>query len=273
MKKGLNQWCLPKEMSIHQAIELCCRLGYDGLEVNVAAEGELTLDTTPEQLQTIATWARDAGLALPSVATGLHWRYPLSDPSPECHARGMAIARQQLQAAHILGADTILLIVGLVTETESYDQVWERSLAAVQELAEEAARLQVQIGIENVANHFLLSPLEMRDFIDAVDSPWVGAYYDVGNTVFTHQGWPQHWIHILGRRIRKVHVKDHRAADTGIVGAPLLAGDTIHWPQVMKALHAVDYDDYLTVEISPYPHFPTKLAEDAVQSLDALFTL
>ena len=276
MKKALNKWCLPSHMSIREAIDLCARIGYDGLELNVADEGELTLETSQERLQEISAWAQEAGLALHSVSTGMHWRYPLTSADPDLRAKGMAVARKQLEAAKVFGADTILLVVGLVTEEDAYDLVWERGLGAVRELAEEAAQLEIHLGVENVGNNFLLSPLEMRDFIDAADSPWVGAYYDVGNTVGLRQGWPQQWIRILGKRILKVHVKDHRSVGPGVtggvVGVPLLAGDTINWPEVISALREVGYNGYLTVEISPYKYYPTKLAHDAAKSLDILIS-
>jgi len=276
MKKALNKWCLPPDMSIREAIDISVRMGYDGLELNVAEQGELTLETSEEKLQEISSWAGTARLALHSVCTGMHWRYPLTSANPDTRARGMAVARKQLEAAKAFGADTILLVVGLVTEEDPYDAVWERGLAVLRELAEEAARLEIHLGVENVGNYFLLSPLEMRDFIDAVGSPWVGAYYDVGNTVALRQGWPQQWIRILGERILKVHVKDHRSVGpgvtAGVISAPLLAGDTINWPEVTKALHEVGYDGYLTVEISPYRYYPTKLAQDAAESLGVLMS-
>jgi hexulose-6-phosphate isomerase len=272
MKTALNKWCLPVEMSVKQAIALCAQLGYDGLELNLTDEGELTLETTQEALAEMAAWAQAANLALPSVSTGLHWRYPITSADADIRTRGLTIVRKQLEAASIFGADTVLLVPGLVTAADRYDLVWQRAVDALQELAEDAARLQVRIGIENVGNYFLLSPLEMRDFIDMIDSPWVGAYYDVGNTVHARQGWPQHWIQILGNRICKVHVKDHRVSGASLTPVPLLTGDTIDWPSVMAALRAVGYDDYITVEISPYKYYPLKLAQDAAQSLATLIS-
>ena len=186
----------------------------------------------------------------------------------------MSVVRKELEVAKEFGADTVLVVVGKLSEGDIYDAVWERGLSALQELAEDAARLEVRIGVENVGNQFLLGPLEMRDFIDAVGSPWVGAYYDVGNTILLRQGWPQQWIRVLGGRILKVHVKDYvRVGKRWAVSTPLLAGDTINWPEVMAALQEVGYDDYLTMEMPPYKYCPTKLAHDAADSLDTLMKL
>jgi L-ribulose-5-phosphate 3-epimerase len=274
MKKALNRWCLPSEMALSDVIELCATLGYQGLELNVGESGDITLQTSAAEAGAMARQAQAAGVELHAVSTNLHWRTPLSSSDAEVRDRGMAVGRKQLEVAAAFGAAAILVVPGLVTAQDRYDHVWARALESIGELAQDAARLGVHIGVENVGNYFLQSPLELRDFVDAIGSPYVGVYYDVGNTVACRQGWPQQWIEILGSRLRKVHVKDHRATGTGlaagIAGAALLAGDTIHWPEVMAALQRVDYDDYLTVEISPYPHYPTKVAEDAARSLDWL---
>src|SRR5659263_668632 len=88
------------------------------------------------------------------------------------------------------------------------------------------------IGLENVWNKFLLSPIEMRDFIDKIDSSYVGAYLDVGNVINT--GYPEQWIRILGKRIKKVHFKDFRKSVGTLSGfVDLLAGD-VDYPEVMK---------------------------------------
>jgi len=269
VKRAINQWGLPADMAVRTAIETCARLGYEGLELNLGEEGELGLDTSSSKLQEITSWARDAGVALHSVCSGLGWRYPVSSRDRTTRAKGMAVARKQLEIATAFGADAILLVPGVVTGEDPYEEVHERALVALKELAEEAARAQVHIGVENVGNNMLLSPLEMRQFIDSVGSPWVGAYYDVGNTIYMHQGWPEQWIRILGQRIRKIHLKDHNTA-APTVDVPLLAGDAINWPEVMAALREVGYDGFLTAEFVPYRHYPLKLAQDALASLSIL---
>ena len=80
--------------------------------------------------------------------------------------------------------------------------------------AEHAEKVKVSIGLENVWNKFLLSPLEMRNIIDEIGSDYVGAYFDVGNIMYV--GYPQHWIEILGKRIRKIHFCDYRVSQAGL---------------------------------------------------------
>ena len=105
------------------------------------------------------------------------------------------------------------------------------------------------IGMEEVWNKFLLSPLEMARYVDEFESPWVKAYLDVGNMLF--YGFPQDWIRTLGPRIVRVHVKDFKL-DRGkgqFFWKNLGEGD-VDWPEVRKALADVGYEGWVTTEIS-----------------------
>jgi len=141
------------------------------------------------------------------------------------------------------------------SEIVEYDVAYERALSALKELAPVAEELKVSIGVENVWNKFLLSPMEMRDFIDAVGSPYVGSYFDVGNVLFC--GYPEHWVKILGSRIKKVHFKDYRRNVGSLDGfVDLLAGD-VDYKSVKAALDKIGYDNWVTAEmLPPYAQYP-----------------
>jgi len=89
----------------------------------------------------------------------------------------------------------------------------------------------------------------------------------VGNVLLT--GYPEHWIKILGKRIKKVHIKDFRREAGGIKGfVDLLEGD-VNWKKVISALKDVGYDDYITAEIIPaYSHYPEVLIYNTSRSMD-----
>ncbi len=94
----------------------------------------------------------------------------------------------------------------------------------------------------------------MRDFIDKIDSPYVGAYLDVGNVV--NFGYPEHWIKILGSRIKKVHFKDFKVSVGNINGfVDLLSGD-VNYPAVMEQFKNIGYDDYVIAEMGVYKDYP-----------------
>ena len=163
---------------------------------------------------------------------------------------------RQLYCAKMIGAETILVIPGTVSVefvpkwgVVPYDVVYERALEQIKKLAPIAESYGVQIGLENVWNKFLLSPLEMRQFIDAVGSDYVGAYFDTGNVVYS--GYPEQWIRILGKRIFKVHCKDYRRNPGGLNAfVDLLAGD-VDWKAVRQAFADVGYEGWAAGEMIP----------------------
>ena len=255
MKKSINYWSFVNK-DIYEAMELAKKAGFEGIELALMESGDLTPDSTPEQLAKIKAKADELGLKLPSLANGLCWGPSFTSDDPAERDEAHRIVVSQLRAAKALGADTILVIPGSVSvefvpdrPVIPYDVCWDRALAEMKRLAPIAEEYGVHIGIENVWNKFLLSPLEMRAFVDAVGSDYVGVYLDVGNVVY--DGYPEQWIRILGKRIKKVHFKDFRRNPGGLnCFVDLLSGD-VNWPAVMKAFNEIGYDGWAAGEMIP----------------------
>ena len=146
---------------------------------------------------------------------------------------------------------------------------YERALSALRELAPVAESLKVSIGVENVWNRFLLSPMEMAEFIDKVGSDYVGAYFDVGNVLFS--GYPEHWIKILNKRIKKVHFKDYRRKAGDLHGfVDILAGE-VNWPAVMAQFEKIGYDGWVSAEmLPPYSHYPEAIIYNTSFAMDKI---
>lgn len=254
MRLGVNAWAFPADWDLAETLAHVREAGFEGVEWTVAEEGRLTLASTEEEAASLRQQVERAGLEVPSLASGLLWRYPLTDPDPSVRERGREVVRAMLRLAPALGAGAVLVVPGVVTERVSYEVAYEQALAEIRRLGEEAAAAQVILGIENVWNRFLLSPLEMREFLDAVDNPWVGAYLDVANMVV--HGYPEQWIRILGGHVKRVHVKDFRREVGTLAGfTDLLEGD-VDFGAVMAALEEIGYDGYLVAEFSPHPRYP-----------------
>ena len=137
------------------------------------------------------------GVAIHSVMNMEHWRSPISSDDPAVVAKSVAGMETSLRNAKAWGAGVVLLVPAVVDPKTSYKDAWTRSQRVIKErLLPLAAELKVIIGIEEVWNRFLLSPLEMARYVDELDSPWAKAYFDVGNVVL--YGYPQDWIRTLG---------------------------------------------------------------------------
>ena len=261
MKKGINIWSFRGGLSAREYIEMAKDAGYQGIEFGLDETGIVSLDSSDEEIKEIKRIAEGEGIETPSLASGLYWKYPITSSNKETREKAKSIIRRQLDFAVLLGADTILVVPGLVGadfipggEVTEYDVAYDLSLEAFTELKEYAEKAKVNIGLENVWNKFLLSPLEMRDFVDKIDSPYVGVYFDVGNVVSS--GYPEHWIKILGSRIKKVHFKDFKVSVGNINGfVDLLSGD-VNYPAVMQQFKNIGYDDYVIAEMGVYKDYP-----------------
>jgi hexulose-6-phosphate isomerase len=206
--------------------------------------------------------ARDeVGLTIPSVCGRDHWGKPLSHPDPKVREQGLEALKQTLRDAKRYGATSVLLVPAVVNKDITYDDAYTRSQAEIRKAVPLAEELGVKIAIENVWNQFLLSPLEAARYVDEFNSPAVGWHFDVGN-VITY-GWPEQWIHILGKRIQKLHIKEFsrkRRDNEGLwkgFQVDFLEGDN-NWPAVMKALDDIGYNGWGITE-QDTPDTPEKL--------------
>ena len=94
-----------------------------------------------------------------------------------------------------------------------YQTAWKHATASLRKVLPVAQKLRVTIGLENVWNWFLGDPMAMKAFVDQFKSRRIGCYFDVGNCLIN--GYPEHWIEILGKRIAGVHFKNFSREDCG----------------------------------------------------------
>jgi hexulose-6-phosphate isomerase len=189
------------------------------------------------------------GIAIHSVMNMEHWRSPLSSDDPAVVAKSVAGMEASLRNAKAWGAGVVLLVPAVVNGQTSYGDAWTRSQRVIKErILPLAKELQVVVGIEEVWNKFLLSPLEMARYVDELDSPWAKAYFDVGNVVL--YGFPQDWIRTLGKRIVRVHLKDFSMErGKGTFAWKNLGEGDIDWPAVRQAFADIGYAGYVTTEL------------------------
>jgi L-ribulose-5-phosphate 3-epimerase len=239
IRKAVEYNMLPRTMSVREKFLLAKGIGFEAIE----------LPTTPDpaKAEEMLAASKEAGLPIHSVMNSEHWRSPLSSADPAVVEKSMEGMRTSLHNAKLWGADTVLLVPAVVNPETSYAQAWERSQRQIRKLLPLAEELKVIIGIEEVWNKFLLSPLEMVHYLDEFQTPWIRAYFDIGNCAIT--GYPQDWIRTLGKRIVKMHVKDFSFKKRVAEFSPLLEGE-IDWKAVYAALAEIGYQSTATVEIN-----------------------
>jgi len=242
---------------VSEAILEAKKLGFDAIELCVAGSGVLTDRTTKSECLKIAELARKTGIEISSVASGENWTVSPTSNDSSIRRKSIEFTKKALEITSWLGTDAYLYIPGAVdvfflpeAEIVPYEVCYERAHAAIKELLSSAEATGVTLCVENVWNKFLLSPLEMKNFIDSFNSEYVGSYFDVGNVLLT--GYPDQWIKILGKRIKRLHIKDFKSSVGTADGfVDLMEGD-VKFPDVVKALREIGYSGYLTSEIIPY---------------------
>jgi L-ribulose-5-phosphate 3-epimerase len=233
---------LPADVPYARRFALAREAGFDAVEMQTIARAEEAAE--------IREGASRAGIRIHSVMNADHWRFPLSSRDPETVTRSVAGMETSLQNAALWGADTVLLVPAVVDATTAYRDAWTRSQDVIRKrLLPRAQELKVTIAIEEVWNKFLLSPTEFVRYVDELASPWVKAYFDVGNVVF--YGYPQDWIRTLGARIAKIHLKDFQLdRPNGRFAWRNLGEGDIDWLEVGRALGDVGYRGYVTTEVA-----------------------
>jgi hexulose-6-phosphate isomerase len=280
-KKSINLWAFPypQKMTLEQCLQLAKDAGFDGIELNYDLDSDLSPKSGTKEFTAIRKTAEKIGIAISGMCSFLFWPYPLSSNDPEKRARGLELAGKMTQAAHDLGTQNLLVVPGAVCipwrtdhEPVPNDVCEARAKEAVRKMIPTAEKLKINLNMENIFfNGFLMTPMEMNAFVDSFGSERVHVHFDTGN--ISEYQFPEHWIPLLGRRTRNVHLKEFtkKGTDHSLEAfRPLLDGTT-NWPAVLEAFDQTGYDGYLTFEyFHPYLYWPEALIHQTSDSLDRM---
>ncbi|MCX6897870.1 MAG: sugar phosphate isomerase/epimerase [Verrucomicrobia bacterium] len=230
MKKAVG-WGMIVEpkLSVEDKFRVAKDAGFEGVEVSryAAKKGA----TEPKELTRAS---EKVGIPIHGVSNG-------SNPD----------LKEAIDDAAIYGSDTVLHVVRTDPETPFMEN-YKRTQELIRSAIPHAEKKRVKICVENVWATFLIEPLTMARYIDEIGSPWVKAYFDVGNVM--RWGWPQHWIEVLGKRIEKIHIKEYSlkvAMKEGMgkgFDFPIGQGD-INWKRVREELKKIGFQSWATSEV------------------------
>jgi L-ribulose-5-phosphate 3-epimerase len=281
MKKSINLWAFPYpgRMTLRECLQLARDAGFDGIELNYDLESDLSPKAGPKELREIRKTAADIGIAISGLCSFLFWPYSFTSNNAAQRTRGLELAKLMLEAAHELGTQNLLVVPGAVHipwikdhEPVAADVCDRRAREAVAKLIPKAEKLGVSLNIENIFfSGYLLSPADMNAFVDSFRSKQVGVHFDTGNIMLFQ--FPEHWIPILGQRIRNVHLKEFskKGTDHSLESFRTLLDGTTDWPAVVEAFDAIGYRGYLTFEyFHPFPHYPEALIYHTSDALDRI---
>lgn len=250
-------------------------MGYEGVELCFGA-GEFAPGIPAGRLHAIRRIADVIDMKIETLASGAYWSANFGSPSPAVRAKAVAFTKEYLKAASSVGARAVLVIPGAVAvpwdssqPVVPYADVWKRATEGIRKCLPTAKKLGVSIALENVWNWFLADPVAMKTFVDQFRSPRVGVYLDVANCAIN--GFAEHWIEILGSRIKAVHFKNFKREDCGGVlhgfGDDVAAGD-VNFKAVMAALRKSRYTGPITAEMIPFSRLPKLVLPDMALARD-----
>ncbi|MDO4629997.1 MAG: TIM barrel protein [Planctomycetia bacterium] len=136
---------------------------------------------------------------------------------------------------------------------KAHNAEMERARKHVESLIPTAEKLGIVIGLENVWNNMWVHPHFAANFVLSFDSPWVQAYFDIGNNV-KYYPRPQDWFDSFQGKVIRVHIKDFKLNENGRGGrfARIMEG-SVDWLAVRKKMEEVGFDRWMTVELEGCP--------------------
>ena len=241
------KYTMTKGSSLEERLATVRDAGMDGIDFDDAAA------VTPAGLREAAA---KVGIFVHDAINHTHWQTRLTSPDEATRAKAVENLKHCLRVSHAAGGSSVLIVIGSSADgPEGPDRAREEIARAIPL----AAALGQRILFENVWNGMFYkdggprdqSVQPFADYIDSFASPWVGAFFDLGN--HARYGDVAAWVRGLGPRIAKLDIKGYSNAKADKEGprkgfVDITAGD-IDWAAVRAALKDVGFTGWVSAEV------------------------
>jgi hexulose-6-phosphate isomerase len=238
------------------------RLGFDGVELDIGADYAESLFWSAEGRKEIKRMMEESGVELASVCLGVMWRLSLSSEREDIRRTALEIIRRSTAYCDELGAGFILVpITPARDEGIDPDRSLENWIKGLELCVPEAERNGVVLAVENVGGGICPSARNQMRIIEAINSPFVRAYYDFGNGLSLGND-PVEEIRFLGDKIYAIHAK--------APGGTYLGEGDLDFNAVADAIREIGYDGYIILETKATDN-PSEAASRNLNFLRDLF--
>ncbi len=180
---GLYEKAMPDHLDWKQKLTCAKSLGYDFVEISVdEKDAKLArLDWSAQERLELVQLMKETGIPVRSMCLSGHRKYPFGSADPAVRARSMEIMEKAIQLADDLGVRIIQLAGYDVYYEESSAESKRLFLENLKKAAEMAAVKGVVLGFETMETEFMNTVWKSMFYVNAVGSPYLGVYPDVGN--------------------------------------------------------------------------------------------
>lgn len=180
---GLYEKSMPNELTWAEKLQAAKVAGFDYVEMSIdETDAKLArLDMTDGEVDEIRAAMRTTNLPFRSICLSGHRKYPLGSHDPQVRERSLKIMGKAITLAARLGIRTIQLAGYDVYYENGDDQTRADFVTNLKLSAEMAAREGIVLGFETMETPFMDNVRKSMEYVNLVNSPYLGVYPDVGN--------------------------------------------------------------------------------------------
>lgn len=241
---------------ITTAVKKAASVGAQGIQV-YATRGEMSPENmTAAKIAEFKKLVADNGLVISALCGDLGGGFGNKDENPERVEKSKRI----IDLAKELGTDVVTTHIGVVPADPAHERYTIMQEACF-ELARYADSLEAHFAVETGPE----TSLELKNFLDGLNSTGVGVNLDPANLVMVTGDNPAKAVYNLQKYIVHTHAKDgvqnfYKDPEIvyGIKKDPLVTGESftevplgegsVNWKDYLAALEDIGYKGFLTIE-------------------------
>lgn len=271
MPVGLYEKALPAELSWEERLAAAGRAGYDYIDISIDESDErlARLEWTPSERAALRQAIANTGVQVSTMCLSTHRKYALGSRDPQLRKQGQEILYKAIDLGVDIGLRVVQVMAYDVFYEESDDETQARFMEGLELGTRMASQAGMMLGLENLDTPFVENASQGLAVIEAIDSPWLRLYLDMGNLAAAGY-YPPDELRLTKGKLLGIHVKD--AAPEVIRGIPFGEG-IVPFRETFKTLAEIGFWGLLGVEMWGYMHpevDPIESVASARQFVDEL---